>query len=409
MSFLLLYFLIYWLDILIKNKEEIQKLPKIENLQGVSIIIPCYNEEKLLKKAVLSCISEDYPKELLEVIIVDDGSTDNSLKIAKSLENEQIKVFSKKRGGKSSALNFGIKKAKFGLIATMDADSYYSSESSLKNMVPYFADKKIAAVTPAMKVSEPKNILQKLQAVEYISSIFFAKLFSFLNCIYVTPGPGSLYRKSAIEQVGLYDEHCIAEDMEIAFKLQKNNFKIVNSISSEVKTDTPDNFKKLFKQRLRWNTGFLENSLIHFNLFKQKRTLTHFVLPYNFFYLFSSFIFVYLVVLKPLYNILKEIPKWASINFDFVLKFPPLEEIPRSLIFGIKSIDIFFSINFLFSLLFIALAFYFTKELKSKKQTIFYAFAFVFAYPFILSLCNIGAIFYFVKYLFKKDIFETWS
>lgn len=138
-------------------------------LPTVSVVIPAYNEEETITKTLKSVLKSDYPD--FEVIVIDDGSTDSTLKIARRFESKKVKVLHKENGGKGAALNFGIKRAKGKIVFTMDADTTVDSKS-MKNMVRFFKDKEIMCVSPAIITNKPKNILQRVQYMEYLLGLF---------------------------------------------------------------------------------------------------------------------------------------------------------------------------------------------------------------------------------------------
>ena len=187
----------------------------------VTILIPAYNEEKSIEKTIKSALSLNYPKDKLEVIIIDDGSKDKTYELAKRFASNQnlvVKVLTKKNGGKGTALNLGIKNASGEIIVSMDADSFVSPDA-LKKMVYYFKNEKVMAVTPSMGVYKPSGFLQRIQQIEYYMGVFLRKSFATMNAIHITPGAFSAYRKSFFEKYGGYDEKNITEDLEIALRI----------------------------------------------------------------------------------------------------------------------------------------------------------------------------------------------
>ena len=285
-----IYCTVFWILVLLENRKKIFVDPKVKEFPRVSIVIPAFNEEKTIAKAIESCLNLNYPKDKLEVIVVNDGSTDRTREICETYAKKGlIKLINKKNEGKAKALNLGIKHASGEIIGCLDADSYYQEDALLK-MIGYFKDKEVAAVTPALKTEEPKNWLEKIQHLEYLFSIYLRKLFSFLNCIYVIPGPGSLYRRDVLELVGGFDPENLVEDTDIALKIQKHGFRVENSVNAVVHTHIPRTFRGLLKQRLRWYGGYLENVLgKHRDMifFTKSPNLGLFLIPSNFLWLFS--------------------------------------------------------------------------------------------------------------------------
>ncbi|RMD67093.1 glycosyltransferase family 2 protein [Candidatus Pacearchaeota archaeon] len=231
-----------------------------KGLPKVSVIIPAYNEEEHIAETIEHVLKLDYPRAKLEVIVVDDGSKDRTYEVAKRFVKKGVKVFRKRNGGKGGAVNFGIKIASGDVVATLDADSFPERKALLK-MLPYFEDKRVMAVTPAMLIHRPKNFIEKIQYAEYLFGVFLRKVLAFVNAIHVTPGPFSLFRREFFEKHGLFDEKNITEDTEIALRMQKHHYKIENALDARVTTVGPSKFRNLVRQRLRWYTGFVNNSL----------------------------------------------------------------------------------------------------------------------------------------------------
>jgi len=292
-----------------------------DELPKVSILIPAYNEEKTIEDTMKSALASDYPKEKFEVIVIDDGSTDKTCELAKNAIRELnngivTKVFSKKQGGKGSALNFGIKKTKGDFIFTMDADTFVAPQS-LKNMTRYFKNDRVMCVSPAIIIHNPRNFLQRVQYIEYVLGLFLRKTFAILNAVHITPGAFSAYRKSFFEEYGGYDEGNITEDLEIAMRVQYHGYKIENSPESPVYTIAPSKFSHLLKQRRRWYVGLIKNIWDYKKLLtSQYGDLGVFVLPVA---LISIFFAVFVTVyffFKTILDIGDEILFFKSINFD---------------------------------------------------------------------------------------------
>lgn len=273
--FVIVLFLILFFD----NRKKIKFLPKIDKFPSVSILIPAHNEEKAISRTIKAVRGLAYPKNLFETIVIDDGSTDKTYAIAKKFKG--VKVIKKKNGGKASALNFGLRFAKGNIVGCVDADSCPKQDALLKS-VPYFKDKATAAVTSYVHVRKPKNILEKLQWIEYMMIIWSRKMLEFINSVYVTPGPLSLYRKKVLIDVGGFDEKNVTEDIEIAWRLLNNGYKIKMACDAKSFTRVPSDIRKWWRQRLRWNIGGIQTTLKYKNtLFKKEfGVLGNFVLPF---------------------------------------------------------------------------------------------------------------------------------
>ncbi|MFC2154572.1 glycosyltransferase [Candidatus Altiarchaeota archaeon] len=312
-----LYLAVFWLLVLLAGREEeLEEIPE-EELPRVSVVVPAYNEEDMLAECVESLLKLDYPGEKLEIIVVNDGSTDKTREIAESF-GEKIKLINLKKnsGTKAIPLNVGLRKATGEFVACLDADSVVGS-SNLKNMLRYFQDERVAAVTPALKVYHPKNLLQKLQWFEYIFAIFLRKYMAAIDSIYVTPGPFTVYRRQVLLDEGGFDEENITEDMEIALRLQYRQHKIANAFDANVYSLSPDNLSELYQQRRRWYHGLLSNSIKYKKLFFN-RSYGDFgiLMPLNVFsviiLMVSTFIFTY-YSLKPFWA---KLVNFYLIDFD---------------------------------------------------------------------------------------------
>lgn len=230
-------------------------------LPSVAVIVPCWNEAATVAATCDSLLALDYPREKLEIILVDDGSTDATpAAMARFALHPQVRIIRKENGGKHTALNAGIAVTHAELIGCLDADSFVESDA-LAEIVPCFADAQVAAVTAAMSVYRPHTILQHMQNAEYIFGITLRHVFASVNGLYVTPGPFSFHRRTVIEKVGGFRYGHQAEDMEMALRVQQAGYKIENAPRARVYTKTPSTMGKLLAQRTRWTSGFLRNIL----------------------------------------------------------------------------------------------------------------------------------------------------
>ncbi len=268
--FLSLYVIVFFVMLYIKYKNKIFESPKQTSWKPfVSVIIPAYNEQENIEKCVRAVLECDYPKDKLEIIVVDDGSKDNTLEIVKSIKYPKLIVLTKPNSGKAASINFGIKYAKGEIIATMDADSFIQKDV-IDKMLPLFDSEDVAAITAAVLVRPSNKWLQELQRIEYLSMIFTRRLLSFVDAVPVTPGPFSMFRAWVFERLGGFDEQNIVEDHEMAFRIQSSNYKIKSSIDAVVYTETPDTVSALLKQRVRWYRGGLHNTFNYRHLMSPK-------------------------------------------------------------------------------------------------------------------------------------------
>jgi len=317
-SFISLYIIVLLFLTLWGDKSNITKPKLPKNYSKVCIIVPCFNEEKTVTKTVHSLLNLDYPQDKLEIIIVDDGSIDRTYERAKKLlKYPQVKLFRKKNGGKWTALNYGLAKTKAKFVGCLDSDSFVSPQA-LKLIMVYFMDSKIMAVTPSIKVYRPKNILERVQRIEYLSGIFLRKSLTFLDSLTVTPGPFSIYRKKVFGEIGPFKDGHHAEDMEMGLRLQSRNYRIANAPEACVYTVSPSSFKALCRQRHRWYSGFVKNAWDYRYIFLNKKyaDLGLFALP-------TATLVIIIFIVVALYSLFVSIQAtinqfitWQAINFD---------------------------------------------------------------------------------------------
>lgn len=257
-----LFFAVFWFLVLIEGKEN-TKIKKLKKYPSVSVVVPAYNEEKNIATTLKSLSELDYPKGKLEIIVVNDGSTDNTKDLVnnfiKMRNASNIKLINKKNSGKGTCLNIGMSIAKGDFFVCLDADSIVSKDA-LKKILPHFTHDDIAVVLPLLKVDKPKNLWQRMQWLEYIVNMFYKSLMSRLDCVHVAPGPFSVYRTNILKKVRGFDEHNLTEDLEISLRLQSRNYRIIQLMDAEVFTIAPKTFRELYKQRNRWYKGSVINA-----------------------------------------------------------------------------------------------------------------------------------------------------
>ncbi len=262
--FVLVFLAMFWLLVFLSSNNS-PKVRKISKFPLFTVIIPAHNEEKSISGTLDSIVKLDYPQKQLEIIVSINGTTDNTVEIVKNFinshQNFNISLVENPLPNKGVAMNLALKQSKGEFFACLDADSFIHS-NALREMLPYFeADQEVAAVCPLMKVKNPQSILQKVQWYEYIVNMFYKFLNSRLDAVHVTPGPFSIYKTSVIKSLGGFDEHTITEDLEIAIRLQKFHYRIVQMFDAIVETNAPNTWRDLFKQRVRWYKGSVDNSL----------------------------------------------------------------------------------------------------------------------------------------------------
>jgi cellulose synthase/poly-beta-1,6-N-acetylglucosamine synthase-like glycosyltransferase len=255
---------------------------KPDKIRSLSIVIPCFNEEKTIAKNIEAFLASDY-KSLKKLIIVDDCSTDNSYNIIKQYAKKYPKVIAlktpKNTGNAAGAKNFGAKYVKTELIGFSDADSI-PNKDAISKMVGFLNDEKTGGVTSRVFVNTPKNFLTRIQSIEFKIIAFTRKLLGFLDAIYVTTGPLSIYRKKAFDQVNGFDDKNMTEDIELTWHLVSKKWKVQMSIPAIVKSYVPTTVKTWFRQRIRWNVGGMQTVAKYRKKILEVGMLGYFIMPF---------------------------------------------------------------------------------------------------------------------------------
>lgn len=282
----------------------------------ITIAVPAYNEEKTLAKTIESILALKYPKEKLQVIIVDDGSRDSTLGIAKSFEPQGVVVITKPNTGKGDSLNIALMHATGELFTCLDADSFVDADA-LEKMLGCFDNPSVMAVTPSLKVYHPRGLLRRIQQIEYLLGVYLRKVFAYFDAIHVTPGPFTIYRKSFFDRHGGYDAHNLTEDIEIALRIQSKGYRIENAMDACVWTTAPKSWKPLLLQRKRWYVGFMENVVNYRHLFSPKyKDLGIFILPGAFVSVALAIVLLAYVAARAANNAYDTVLNLMAVNFD---------------------------------------------------------------------------------------------
>lgn len=338
-----------------EDKEEFNAHPRASRMPGkyptVTIIVPAWNESETILGTIHSLLDLEYPKDKLTIFIIDDGSTDNTLEVAKRLEGHpQIRVFTKENGGKFTALNLGLAHATSDFIGCLDADSYVASDA-LEEIIPYFDNLEVMAVTPSVQIHNPDNILRRVQAAEYMIGEFTRKVFSRINGLYVTPGPFSIYRRNIFATIGGFVHGYNTEDMEMALRIQSHRMRIENAHTALVYTVSPKTISALYKQRVRWVSGFLKNAFFsyrHMFFNKQYGNLGMLTMPFAFFSIFIALFFSIIYVRSLAHLAHEKYLEYSALGFHLPGRWPHFEwfslnlEFQRLLVYSLLFTTIFF-------------------------------------------------------------------
>lgn len=324
--FFAIYIQIFFIITLFENRKVMFKKTEAGVLAyypKISIIVPCWNEENTVVKTINSLLNLNYPKDKLEILVVDDGSTDNTWKVLNEMpQSPNVLCFTKENGGKYTALNFGLEKMTGEFVACLDADSEVMPDALLK-MLPKFADENIMAVIPAAIVYEPKTIVQYAQKVEYTMSVFFKRALSLVDALHVTPGTLPIYRKEVFAKIGNFRHGHNGEDMEIAFRMHEHDMKVAQVHDALVYTIPPATIKTLYKQRTRWIGSYFSNIIDyrHMILNPKYKTFAMFTLPAGLISIFSVIYFFWFSFTHLLQFLISSISRMFVTNFHFATNF----------------------------------------------------------------------------------------
>ena len=299
----------------------------------VSVLIPAYNEEVVISETVGSALASRYPK--LEVIVVDDGSTDHTSErvLASYGHDPRVRLLRQANYGKSAALNHALSEASGEVVVTIDADTVVDPDA-IPRLVRHFADQRVAAVAGNVKVMNRNRWLTRWQALEYITSQNLEKrAFDLLNCIPVVPGAVGAWRAQVMRDCGGFAGETVAEDTDLTLTIRRHGWKILYDEDAIGRTEVPDTMDTLVRQRFRWTFGTLQAVWKHRDAIGRKRygTLGWITLP-------NVFLFqIVLPLVSPVIDFLFlfSILLWGLSQFR-ITHLPPLwtsDDVMRSLIF----------------------------------------------------------------------------
>ena len=224
----------------------------------VSIIVPAYNEELVVGNTIASLLQSDYPN--YEIIVVDDGSQDNTSKVVTDRfgGNERVQLIAVSNGGKAAALNTGLRYARGEVIVALDADTVFTPQT-VGALAHRFYDKNLGAVAGNAKVGNRVNLVTRWQALEYITSQNMdRRAFASLNCITVVPGAVGAWRKDLLVEAGGFPADTLAEDQDLTLGIRRLGYKIGYEEAAIAWTEAPHDLRSLAKQRFRWSYGTLQ-------------------------------------------------------------------------------------------------------------------------------------------------------
>jgi cellulose synthase/poly-beta-1,6-N-acetylglucosamine synthase-like glycosyltransferase/peptidoglycan/xylan/chitin deacetylase (PgdA/CDA1 family) len=223
---------------------------------SVSIVVPAYNEAVGISTAVTSLATGRYPD--LEVIVVDDGSTDGTAELVRSLGLANVRVIDQDNQGKAAALNTGIAAAGGEIIVMVDGDTVFEPDT-LTFLVQPFADPVVGAVAGNTKVANRRRLLGRWQHIEYVMGFNLdRRMYEELRCMPTVPGAIGAFRRSALTDVGGIAVDTLAEDTDLTMAVGRAGWHVVYEQRAKAWTEAPATMRQLWTQRYRWSYGTMQ-------------------------------------------------------------------------------------------------------------------------------------------------------
>ena len=224
----------------------------------VSVIIPAYNEERVIRASIERVLGSDYPA--LQVIVADDGSKDATSAIVQEAfaDDPRVTLLTLVNGGKAAALNRALRDATGEIVIALDADTQFEPQT-IRNLSRWFADPRIGAVAGDARVGNRVNLVTRWQAVEYITAQNLERrALAGFDAMTVVPGAVGAWRRTALEAVGGYPENTLAEDQDLTIAIQRAGWRVTYDPEAVAWTEAPESFGSLARQRYRWSFGTLQ-------------------------------------------------------------------------------------------------------------------------------------------------------
>ncbi|MGW4756405.1 bifunctional polysaccharide deacetylase/glycosyltransferase family 2 protein [Streptomyces chartreusis] len=237
--------------------------------QPVSVIVPAYNEKECIANTLESLARSTHP---IEIIVVDDGSTDGTSEIARDAARElgmtNVRVIRQENAGKPAALNNGVRSASHDIVVMMDGDTVFEPDA-VRQLVQPFADPRVGAVAGNAKVGNRNTVIGAWQHIEYVMGFNLdRRMYDLLRCMPTIPGAIGAFRREAVLEVGGMSEDTLAEDTDITIAMHRAGWRVVYQEHARAWTEAPGSLKQLWSQRYRWSYGTMQA------LWKHRKSLT---------------------------------------------------------------------------------------------------------------------------------------
>ncbi|NEA79879.1 glycosyltransferase [Actinospica acidiphila] len=223
--------------------------------EPVTVLVPAYNEAKCIENTVNSLMASDHP---IEVLVIDDGSTDGTARIVEAMGLPNVRVIRQLNAGKPAALNRGLANARHDIVVMMDGDTVFEP-STVRELVQPFGDPRVGAVAGNAKVGNKDSLIGAWQHIEYVMGFNLdRRMYDILRCMPTIPGAVGAFRKTALEPIGGMSDDTLAEDTDVTMALHRAGWRVVYAENARAWTEAPETVQQLWSQRYRWSYGTMQ-------------------------------------------------------------------------------------------------------------------------------------------------------
>lgn len=238
--------------------------------KSLSILVPAFNEDKVICKTIRSLLVSRWRK--FDIIVIDDGSSDETAEVVRRMfwKTRRVKVFKKENGGKSAALNFGLRQTNAEIVIALDADTIFEP-GAIEKLVRHFVDPNVGAVAGRAVVGNEVSLMARFQSLEYVSSQNLdRRAFERFNAIGVVPGAIGAWRREGLIEAGGFPHDTLAEDADATVALERRGWKVLYEPAAVAMTEAPETVRAFLKQRFRWMYGTLQVAFKHRGALKDR-------------------------------------------------------------------------------------------------------------------------------------------
>jgi cellulose synthase/poly-beta-1,6-N-acetylglucosamine synthase-like glycosyltransferase/peptidoglycan/xylan/chitin deacetylase (PgdA/CDA1 family) len=224
-------------------------------VEPVTVLVPAYNEAKCIENTVNSLMASEHP---IEVLVIDDGSTDGTARIVEAMGLPNVRVIRQLNAGKPAALNRGLANARYDIVVMMDGDTVFEP-STVRELVQPFGDPRVGAVAGNAKVGNKDSLIGAWQHIEYVMGFNLdRRMYDILGCMPTIPGAVGAFRRSALEPIGGMSDDTLAEDTDVTMALHRAGWRVVYAENARAWTEAPESVQQLWSQRYRWSYGTMQ-------------------------------------------------------------------------------------------------------------------------------------------------------